>query len=96
MKPRSAGQLYVKRIVSMVPMGNEQLHGFSWQAAKFWNAMSTDTREKILTNVYCGHCRGETSIVNFTGSLKGGDPVLNGSCAKCGQKVARLVEGPEA
>lgn len=77
-------------------MAHVQLHGFTKQAAGFWNALSADSRAKILANVFCGHCRGETSIVNVTGALKGRDLVLNGSCAKCGQEVARLVEGPES
>lgn len=84
----------VRQLIDIIRMANTQLHGFSEQAAVFWNALSADVRAKILTNVYCGHCRGETSILNVTGAVKGGDLVLKGSCAKCGQEVARLVEGP--
>ena len=69
-----------------------QLPRLSAQAAKLWNAISTDTRKKLLANVYCGHCRGAVSIVNVVGTVKGGDLVLNGNCAVCGGEVARLVE----
>ena len=64
----------------------------STQASKLWNAISTDTRMKLLANVYCGNCRGAVSIVNVVGTVKRGDLVLNGNCAVCGDNVARLVE----
>jgi hypothetical protein len=69
-----------------------QLPRLSAQASKLWNAIPIDARRKILANIYCGHCRGAVSIVNVTGKVKGGDLVLNGNCAVCGDDVARLVE----
>ena len=66
------------------------------QASKFWNAMPSHARDQILSNVYCVQCRGAVSIVNVTGTLERGNLVLKGSCAKCGHKVARLVEGADA
>jgi hypothetical protein len=35
-------------------------------------------------------------MVDFTGSEKNGDLVLEGACAKCGQRVVRVVETSEA
>jgi hypothetical protein len=75
-------------------MTDNQLTGLTKQASRFWNAIPGDAREKILANVYCGHCRDAVSIVNVSGVVKGGNLVLNGNCAQCGQDVARLVEGP--
>src|SRR5439155_19442706 len=66
------------------------------QASKFWNAMPAHARAQILGNVYCAHCHGPVSVVNVSGTLKRGDLVLEGNCAKCGREVARLVEGPDA
>ena len=77
-------------------MTDIQPREFTKQASRFWNGMPEDVRAKILANVYCGHCRGAVSIVNVTGTVKGGNLVLKGSCAQCGQDVARLVEGPNA
>jgi len=58
--------------------------------------MPAHARAQILGNVYCAHCHGPVSIVNVSGTLKRGDLVLEGNCAKCGREVARLVEGPDA
>jgi len=66
------------------------------QAARFWNAMPSHARAQILANVYCTHCRGAVTMVDASGTLRRGDLVLEGKCAKCGHEVARLVEGPEA
>jgi hypothetical protein len=35
-------------------------------------------------------------MVDFSGSVKNGNLVLEGACAKCGQRVVRLVETSEA
>jgi len=58
--------------------------------------MPPHARAQILANVYCAHCRDAVPIVEVSGTLKSGDLVLEGKCAKCGQQVARLVEGPDA
>jgi hypothetical protein len=58
--------------------------------------MPAAARADILGNVYCARCRGATSIVKASGSMKGGDLVLEGQCVKCGADVARLVEGPDS
>jgi hypothetical protein len=36
--------------------------------------------------------RGSLEIIKFTGEGRDGNLVLTGSCAQCGQKVARVVE----
>ena len=77
-------------------MTDVQLPGLTKQASKFWNAVPLGARKAILANVYCGNCRGAVSIVNVTGAVKSGNLVLYGYCAKCGQDVARLVEGSNA
>ena len=47
----------------------------------------------LLSNVWCGHCRHETTITNFSGTIKGGDLLLVGKCAECRSDVARVIEG---
>ena len=58
--------------------------------------MPSHARDQILSNVYCTNCRGAVSIVSVTGTLERGNLVLKGDCAKCGSKVARLIEGADA
>ncbi len=50
-------------------------------------------RQRPLFNVWCGRCRRETTIANFTGTLKGGDLLLVGKCGECRGDVARVIEG---
>jgi hypothetical protein len=66
---------------------------FSQQAAAFWANIDTQQRARILDNVFCGHCRGAVEIVAYSGSMMSSDLLLKGKCAKCGNDVARLVEG---
>lgn len=35
-------------------------------------------------------------MINFSGAEKKGDLVLDGACAKCGDRVVRVVETSEA
>ena len=59
-----------------------------------WAAIPAEVKPKLLANVFCGNCRGAVKIIDFAGTAKGGDLLLNGSCAVCGRAVARLIEGP--
>ena len=34
---------------------------------------TSDIRQRLLSNVWCGQCRHETTITNFSGTIKGGD-----------------------
>lgn len=77
-------------------MTEPKLPSFTPDAALFWAAIPVEIKQKILANVYCSGCRSPVTIINFTGTIKGGDLLLQGSCAICGGKVARLIEGPDA
>ena len=70
----------------------ESIPKFTAPAAKLWAAISTDTRKMLLSNVWCGKCRHEVTIANFSGAVKGGDLLLVGSCSECRGDVARLIE----
>ncbi len=74
-------------------MAIESLPTFTQVARKHWEYIPTYTRQRLLTNVWCGHCGGATTITNFSGTIKGGDLVLVGQCAQCQGDVARLIEG---
>ena len=70
----------------------ESISKFTPAAAKLWEAVSTATRKLFLANVWCGNCRHEVTITNFSGTVKGGDLLLVGSCSECHGDVARLIE----
>ena len=65
---------------------------FTARAATLWATIPREARERILKNVFCGQCGGSVELIKFTGEEPDGDLVLTGSCAKCGQAVARVVE----
>lgn len=70
----------------------EEFLNFTPQARQLWQNVPAHIRPKLLSNVYCGECRGETTIVNYGGSVKQGLLVLEGSCQQCGADVARVID----
>lgn len=66
---------------------------FTKPARQRWESVPADIRQRLLSNVWCGQCRHETTITNFSGTIKGGDLLLLGSCAECHADVARVIEG---
>jgi hypothetical protein len=73
-------------------MSTESFPNFSPAARRRWESIPPDARERLLYNVWCGACRHEVTITNFSGKLKEGDLLLTGQCAECKGEVARLVE----
>jgi len=65
---------------------------FTPSAKKLWMNIPEHIRSQLLANVYCGQCRSETTIVNYTGSIKSGLIVLTGQCKSCGAEVARVID----
>jgi hypothetical protein len=58
-----------------------------------WMAISQIDRAMIMENVWCGGCKGMTTIVDYQVQSERQDLILKGYCAKCGNEVARVVEG---
>jgi hypothetical protein len=73
-------------------MNVEPLPTFTKPARQRWESIPAEIRQRILSNVWCGHCRSETTITHFSGSIKGGDLLLVGQCAICHSDVARVIE----
>jgi len=71
----------------------ESLPTFTKPARQRWESIPADIRQRMLSNVWCGHGRHETTITRFSGTIKGGDLLLMGKCAECHGDVARLIEG---
>lgn len=68
------------------------LPSFTPQARQRWERLPADMRDRLLANVYCPECHGETTIVDYRGSVMGGMLILQGRCKRCGSDVARAVE----
>lgn len=73
-------------------MGVESLPTFTKLARERWESIPANSRQRLLTNVWCPHCRHEVTITNFSGTIKGGDLLLVGKCAECHGDVARVIE----
>jgi len=73
-------------------MTTESISTFTPPAAKLWAAIAADTRKILLSNVWCGKCRHEVTITNFSGAVKAGDLLLVGKCSECQADVARVIE----
>ena len=67
--------------------------GFTPEAWARWTAIPLELRKRLIGNVWCSHCTGETTIVDYSGVVETGNLVLEGSCATCGGPVARVIEG---
>ncbi len=73
-------------------MGIESLTDFSPAARQRWDSIPADIRQRLLANVWCGHCRHEVTIASFSGAIKGNNLLLVGKCAECNGDVARVIE----
>ena len=68
---------------------------FTPKAAVLWGTIPKEVRPRILANVFCVKCHDTVTITKFTEEEHNGNLILKGVCAKCGHKVARLVETSE-
>ena len=73
--------------------GVESFPTFTKPARQRWESIPANIHQRLLSNVWCGQCRHETTITNFSGAIKGGDLLLVGKCAECRSDVARVIEG---
>ena len=53
--------------------GVESFPTFTKPARQRWESIPANIRQRLLSNVWCGQCRHETTITNFSGTIKGGD-----------------------
>lgn len=71
----------------------ESLPTFTKPARQRWESIPANIRQRLLANVWCGHCGHEVTITDFSGTIKGQDLLLIGRCASCRGEVARVIEG---
>lgn len=70
----------------------DSISKFTAPAAKLWEGIPTDARKMLLSNAWCGKCRHEVAIINFSIAVKAGYLLLAGKCPVCRGDVARLIE----
>lgn len=61
------------------------------EALRKWSKLSTDTKNKLLANVFCVHCF-TTTVTEYEIVLRKDGILIQGVCIQCGRKVARVVE----
>jgi RecJ-like exonuclease len=64
----------------------------SFEAEKIWRAIQKSHQQSILNSVWCGQCRGSTTIMDYSAQMAGNSLVLIGKCQVCGKEVRRLVD----
>ena len=50
----------------------ESLPDFTRLARQRWESIPADIRQRLQANVWCGQCRHEVTITDFSGTIKGG------------------------
>jgi RNase P subunit RPR2 len=68
---------------------------FTAEAALLWGAIPPEAQKRILKNTFCAKCNILVEIVNYYGTVKNGDLILDGTCAFCGHAAARVVEASQ-
>jgi hypothetical protein len=70
----------------------ESIPKFTIPAMKLWEVIPIESRKTLLSNVWCGKCRHEVTITNFSGTVTKGELLLVGKCSECHDDVARVIE----
>ena len=56
---------------------------FSKDAMKQQNKIPSDIQNKLLSNVFCSHCKQAVTIVDFSAQVLDGNLLLAGKCKTC-------------
>ena len=65
---------------------------FTPEAQMLWDGVPHDHQVHIVNSVFCTGCMGNCSMIDYVGSIDHGFLILDGTCAKCGHGVTRLVD----
>jgi hypothetical protein len=58
-----------------------------------WLAIPKKTREALLNNCFCRHCRKVVGIRDYILREDGAGLIIAGQCDRCGSDVVRRLEG---
>ena len=89
----AAEQLPIEQQPGASSSGVESLPTFTKPAHQRWESIPAHVRQRLLSNVWCGHCGHEVAITDISGTMKGRDLLLVGRCSDCRGEVARVIEG---
>ena len=59
---------------------------FTAEASQFWGALPDEHKQAIVTNVWCGSCSHETTIVNFRDKMENGTSYSRVSAESVGSR----------
>ena len=92
---KEARAMAIKRVPELAEstVGVESFPSFTKPARQRWESIPADIRQRLLSNVWCSQCRHETTITNFSSTIKEWGLLLVGTCAECHRDVARVIEG---
>lgn len=65
---------------------------FTPTALHRWKAIPSESRKRLLTNVWCVRCRHEVTMNHYSGTLRDANLLLVGRCAECHGDVAAVIE----
>ena len=68
---------------------------FTAPSVRIWNAISPADQQTLVSRSWCGKCRQEVTISDYSGSVKAGHVLLLGTCSACGGSAYRFVEATE-
>lgn len=72
--------------------GKKVPRAFSPEAQMLWDGIPHDQQSHIVNSVFCTGCMGSCSMIDYVGSIDDGILILDGTCAKCGRAVTRVVD----
>lgn len=90
---QAAEQLLIEQQPGASSPAVESLPTLTKPARQRWQSIPAHVRQRLLSNVWCGHCRHEVTITDISGTMKGRELLLVGRCADCRAEVARVIEG---
>ena len=90
---QAAQQLPIEQQPGASSLTVESLPTFTKPARQRWESIPAHVRQRLLSNVWCGHCSHEVTITDISGTMKGRDLLLVGRCSDCRGEVARVIEG---
>ena len=72
---------------------NIEYSNFTPDALNRFRSIPKHHMEQMLESVFCPVCGNGTTIIAFSGRMKGFDLILNGKCKSCWGEVERLISG---
>jgi len=64
---------------------------FTPLASQRWESIPEDSRQQLLSSVWCSGCHRKVTITKFSGAIRNGALLLVGKCAECHADIARVI-----